>query len=340
MAYENGKYPQSALATTYLYYPNSRNGRQLTKEAAIYAEALATAFYLEFGKPLMATDGYRSRAEQERLYQPPPVGVGPGLAAVPGTSNHGYGEALDLSSNVNSFSSAEHRWMVQNGPKFGWVHPYWARKGGGREEPWHFEFVGPTGKTGPRVRHPKRGEIGIGQVGAKPRHVQNLLNKIGAPKYRVTADGVYGLGTAIAVMKYQWVKGLPGTGVVDALTLKHLEGKVRPKPPVSKATRDQIIRIQNVVKARKTGKWDRDTEKRLWAVRQASEFGGHRFPYGVDYTQRVVGTPDDGVWGNGSGRAHTTIVQRLQAVLGLRTTGVFDQKLRDALVTLQRKAQS
>lgn len=339
MAYENGKYPASALATTYLYYPGSRNGRQLTKEAAMYAEALATAFYLEFGYPLYATDGYRDLATQWVVWRRWQDGTG-APAAIPGTSNHGYGEALDLSSNVNSFASAEHRWMVQNGPKFGWVHPHWARQGGGREEPWHFEFVGPTGKTSPRVRHPKRGEIGIGQVGAKPRHVQNLLNKIGAPKYRVTADGIYGLGTAIAVMKYQWVKGLPGTGVVDPLTLKHLEGKVRPKPPVSKETRDQIIRIQNVVKARKTGKWDRDTDKRLWAVRSASAYGDHKFPYGVDYTQRVVGTPDDGVWGGGSGEAHTSVVRRLQAVLGLRATGVFDKNLRDALVSLQRKAQS
>lgn len=339
MAYQNGKYPASALATTYLYYPKTRNGRQLTKEAAMYAEALATAFYREFKKPLYATDGYRSRTEQERLYKPPPVGVGPGLAAVPGTSNHGKGEALDLGSNVNSFNSREHKWVVENGPKFGWVHPYWARQGGRREEAWHFEFTGPTDKTLPRFRHPGSGEIGIGQVGAKPRHVQNLLNKIGAPKYQVTVDGVYGLGTANAVMEYQWVKGLPGTGVVDATTLKHLEGKIRPKPPVSKATRDQVIRIQNVVKAKKNGKWDRDTEKRLWAVRQASNYGGNKFPYGVAYAQRVVGANDDGDWGPRSGKAHDAVVRRLQAVLGLRSTGTFDRALRDALVRLQRRAQ-
>lgn len=32
--------------------------------------------------------------------------------------------------------------MAANGPAFGWSNPPWAQPGRGREEPWHWEFVG------------------------------------------------------------------------------------------------------------------------------------------------------------------------------------------------------
>jgi hypothetical protein len=30
--------------------------------------------------------------------------------------------------------------MTAHAPDFGWTNPDWARDGGGREEPWHWEF--------------------------------------------------------------------------------------------------------------------------------------------------------------------------------------------------------
>jgi len=41
---------------------------------------------------------------------------------------------------VNDFGTPQHRWVVANGPRFGWHHPRWAARDGSRPEPWHFEF--------------------------------------------------------------------------------------------------------------------------------------------------------------------------------------------------------
>jgi len=92
------------------------------------------AFRARFGKPLGITDSYRTFLEQVAVKVAKPT-----LAATPGKSNHGWGTALDLSSGVNSFSSAEHAWMRANAPRFGWNLPAWARQGGSKPEAWHWE---------------------------------------------------------------------------------------------------------------------------------------------------------------------------------------------------------
>jgi hypothetical protein len=52
-------------------------------------------------------------------------------AAYPGTSNHGWGRAIDISpSDVQN-------WIRENGTKYGWC---W---GEAKSEPWHFTFCGP-----------------------------------------------------------------------------------------------------------------------------------------------------------------------------------------------------
>lgn len=139
-------------------------------------DALRTAFLAHFGKSLVVTDGYRSYQSQvdvftarytktylagrpyrvwngERWYQRP----GTAVAAVPGTSNHGWAQAIDFGSGVNtSLTSAEWKWMAANAPRFGWTHPAWAKQAGSLE-PWHWEAtyvppssyapVGPTPPT-------------------------------------------------------------------------------------------------------------------------------------------------------------------------------------------------
>lgn len=59
-------------------------------------------------------------------------------AARPGTSNHGWGRAIDISpENVQ-------KWIKKNGSKYGWC---WGEAEG---EPWHFTFCGP-GKNRSKV---------------------------------------------------------------------------------------------------------------------------------------------------------------------------------------------
>lgn len=59
-----------------------------------------------------------------------------------------------------------------------------------------------------------------------------------------------------------------------------------------------------------------DTRQRINAVAAASTWGGNTFPYGVEYTQRVVGTTPDGIWGENSEAAHDETVGLIQAAVG------------------------
>jgi hypothetical protein len=112
-------------------------GHKLRADAAKAFNAMSRYHAATRGGPLCVTDSYRSYSEQVDLYRRKP-----GLAAVPGTSEHGWGKAVDLCGGVERFGSASHEWMRANAPKFGWYHPDWARQGGSRPEAWHWEFGG------------------------------------------------------------------------------------------------------------------------------------------------------------------------------------------------------
>ncbi|WP_237774311.1 D-alanyl-D-alanine carboxypeptidase family protein [Actinosynnema sp. ALI-1.44] len=127
--YPNGLIPASALC------PIGVGTHRLRCDAAFSFQGLSAAFGSAFGRPLCVTDSYRTFEEQVRLY-----GVKPALAAVPGTSNHGWGLAVDLCGGAQSFGTAEHAWLRANAGRFGWRNPPWAQPGRGREEPWHWEF--------------------------------------------------------------------------------------------------------------------------------------------------------------------------------------------------------
>lgn len=69
--------------------------------------------------------------------------------------------------------------------------------------------------------------LSIGSSGAKVRQMQEQLDRI-AQTYtaipRITADGIYGPGTAEAVREFQRIFGLPVTGVVDYPTWYEISG--------------------------------------------------------------------------------------------------------------------
>lgn len=130
--FANGQIPAAALCPLW-----GARGHLLRADAAYAFDQLATAWAAEHGTPLCVTDSYRSFDSQVRLFA-----TKPNLAARPGTSNHGWGVAVDLCGGIQSFGTAEHRWMRQNAPLFGWFRPGWAQQGGSRPEPWHWEFGG------------------------------------------------------------------------------------------------------------------------------------------------------------------------------------------------------
>ncbi|MFN8081694.1 MAG: M15 family metallopeptidase [Kineosporiaceae bacterium] len=130
--YANGEIPLEALCPLW-----SAPGHYLRADAAYAFDQLAAEYGRSFGKPLCVTDSYRSYAEQVRV-----KAEKPSLAATPGTSNHGWGTAVDLCGGIQDFDSAQHRWMILNAPAFGWFHPGWAERTGTMPEPWHWEFAG------------------------------------------------------------------------------------------------------------------------------------------------------------------------------------------------------
>lgn len=113
--------------------------KRLTPGAVEALKRLNTAYRSEFGSNLFITDAYRTYAQQVALRA-----IKPNLAAPPGTSNHGLGLAVDFGGGINRFGTKERQWMTANAPSFGWVSPSWARQGGSKPEPWHWEFVGNT----------------------------------------------------------------------------------------------------------------------------------------------------------------------------------------------------
>ena len=129
--YANGFLPPEVLCPLTV-----GSGHRLRADAARAFNRMAEAY------DLCITDSYRSYGAQVDVYARKP-----GLAAVPGTSNHGLGVAVDLCGGVETFGTPAYRWMKANAPRYGWVHPSWAEPGGSRPEPWHWEFVGiPAGK--------------------------------------------------------------------------------------------------------------------------------------------------------------------------------------------------
>jgi cell wall-associated NlpC family hydrolase len=129
--YPNGFIPLAALCGIGV------GGQVLRCDAAQSFQAMSAAFARSFGRGICVTDSYRTFDSQVRLY-----GIKPALAAVPGTSNHGWGLAVDLCGGANSFGTSEYAWLGTYAPGFGWSNPPWAQRGRGREEPWHWEFVG------------------------------------------------------------------------------------------------------------------------------------------------------------------------------------------------------
>ena len=115
---------------------NNNPGAALRADAAAAYNRMSAAFRADRGGNLCVTDSYRPYAAQVSVFRRKPA-----LAAVPGTSRHGLGIALDLGCGVQRFGSASYRWMQANAGRFGWVHPSWAEPGGSMPEPWHWEYV-------------------------------------------------------------------------------------------------------------------------------------------------------------------------------------------------------
>jgi zinc D-Ala-D-Ala carboxypeptidase len=126
------RFPNGLIPSRYLC-PLPQKGEQLRADAALAFYRLNDAYKSRFGRDMCVTDSYRSLSEQQQVYA-----QRPGFAAVPGTSNHGRGQAVDLCGGVQISGSVQYRWMEANSRKYGWFHPSWAYSN--PFEPWHWEY--------------------------------------------------------------------------------------------------------------------------------------------------------------------------------------------------------
>jgi hypothetical protein len=118
------------------------SGHKLNSEAAKAYEqmvAAAKADGVEWG----ITDSYRSLEGQNKIFdweyykqtkKKRKLGTAGIPAAYPGTSNHGWGAAVDLKV---TYGDKAHTWLMNNASKFGFSNPFKSP----RTEPWHWEHV-------------------------------------------------------------------------------------------------------------------------------------------------------------------------------------------------------
>lgn len=145
--YANGQIPTSAmtgLSVGGFLLPAAASNFELWR-----AHAAQDGFNLTITS---AADAFRTYATQERIFRERytttylpgrPTKVwqnktwwlrpGQATAAVPGTSNHGKGLAVDI-RNAGSFNGSFYKWMSQTGPAYGFSNA----EGRSINEPWHW----------------------------------------------------------------------------------------------------------------------------------------------------------------------------------------------------------
>lgn len=121
--YENGRIPVAALKEV------GSTGHRLAAPAATALESLLRKARQE-GVTIGITDSYRDYDEQVDLARRKGLYSQGGLAAKPGTSDHGWGLAVDLDLDAKAQA-----WMRANGPSFGFTENT-------PREPWHWKFAG------------------------------------------------------------------------------------------------------------------------------------------------------------------------------------------------------
>lgn len=132
---QNGKLPDSALSAI-------PGGRLAKGDPA--RSYLAMRFYIGrrtgvWLRPTGPIASYRPLGAQRALYADYQAGRGP-LAAVPGTSNHGLGLAVDLPTAAMQAAVREY------GHLFGWGIRGGVLQSDAPSEPWHCTYRGPYGR--------------------------------------------------------------------------------------------------------------------------------------------------------------------------------------------------
>jgi GH24 family phage-related lysozyme (muramidase) len=227
----NGKLPKKDLAR--VYHPNLT--LYLRKDAAaafntmnLVARRLRVPLYAT--GPISAYRSYEQQVEAKRLYG--------SNAATPGTSNHGWGLAIDIPQTV------QQKMINRIGAKFGWQKKW----SDASWEPWHFKW-----KEGVWFNRPDPGvsykypimRLGSGGPGQKPR-VRKIQRRLRAHGFPVkNTKGEFNKLIEKRVKEFQKAKKLKADGIVGETTWKQLLKKPvkspqKPSKPVDNQNNSNI----------------------------------------------------------------------------------------------------
>jgi len=151
VTYKNGELPEDKLRyinnwKVYKGSVQSDNGRlRLYPAASRAVDKLleAAEANTENGKPkpikFKVNSCYRTFSDQQRVFDQ----MGPGLAAKPGRSNHGFGLAIDFAYGSGAKltpSTPQYKWLEQNAATYGFKRLPWNPKHPESWEAWHWEY--------------------------------------------------------------------------------------------------------------------------------------------------------------------------------------------------------
>ena len=173
-------------------FPSAATQWKLLVEAARKEGYSVTKFNISY----KAGAAYRSLEQQATTF----AENGPGKAAEPGTSVHGWGAAVDIqqlytaangsadpsvNANVRNNNSL-YQWLNTNAATYGWINPPKLKDGSGADEAWHWEYWGPI----------SGGAIGASEVQAASQPVVTVETVVAALR-----DAASGFGTNEAALE-------------------------------------------------------------------------------------------------------------------------------------------
>lgn len=137
---------------------------------------------------------------------------------------------------------------------------------------------------------------------------QNEAKQLG---YKLDADGKLGPISREVFRSFQSSKGLEADGIPGPKTAAALQAALT----ATKPKRPDCTPLQRALRTPADNSWGSNTDKHGNALREASGWGGVDFPYGIAFTQTVVGTTPDNSWGPKSVRAHDATTINVQNAL-------------------------
>lgn len=253
-------------------------GEELERRAAASWDRMHGAMRTKHGWKMGLTDSYRSLADQRSVflsrYKPHKSGSGPfgdvrwyngtryarvsgSPAAIPGTSNHGLGKAIDV-SGVGGFKSTRYRWLTEMAPHYGWSNNAGKKIG----EAWHWEYTQADDESG---------------NGSSPRPVKVTVSDIKALQRAVHTpdDGYWGKHTYHSVVAVREISHWGGREFPFGQKVAQ-RAIGRPQTGKWTATDDKVHtevvkKLQRILGTKDDGFWGTKTESKFQGFRRAAK---------------------------------------------------------------------